>query len=258
MELKRLVITRRKLLLLRLVEVYFAEELEPPALSGDLVMFLQARSGGERCIPFHTLHLDLRVDPARLWSEFGKTTRYEIRRADLRDGLVVSMLQRPSARDVEDFARFYNRFALDTGIARSNTAKLHGLNRSSALMISRVDDSRGRPVCGHAYIVTPERARLLYSVTTLRTSSGSDEKAAIARANRVLHWRDIQTFHSQGRAIYDFGGLALSEEPHLRGIDAFKLGFGGRVVLEYNCYIARSVLGRLALAYLERRRQGAL
>ena len=254
MERKGLVITRRTLLLLRLVEVYFAEEPETRALSGDLVVFLQARSGGKRCMPFHTLQLDLRVDPSRLWSEFGKTTRYEIRRAELRDGFMARILRHPSARDIEAFARFYNRFALDTGIARSNTAKLHALNRSSALMISRVSDSSEETMSCHAYIVTPERARLLYSATSLRTSTGSDQKAAIARANRMLHWHDIQAVHGQGITIYDFGGLALNGDPRLQGIDNFKRGFGGRAVLEYNCYVARSVLGRLALAYLERRR----
>ena len=138
-----------------------------------------------------------------------------------------------------------------------NRGKLSSLNHSTALAISRADDGRGAALCRHAYIVTPSRARLLYSATSRSASSSSEESAAIARVHRTLHWADIQAFRRQGMFLYDFGGLALSGDPRLQGIDSFKRGFGGQVVVEYNCYVHQTLLGRLALAYLDSRRMPA-
>jgi hypothetical protein len=47
---------------------------------------------------------------------------------------------------------------------------------------------------------------------------------------------------------YDFGGIYQgNDRPDLRRIATFKLGFGGRVVEEYKCVRAVTLLGRLAL-----------
>jgi len=247
-----LVIARRKLLL-RLVEVYFADELKDPHVSGDLVVFLQASTGGERCVPFHTLHLDLANDADRLWAEFSKTTQYEIRRGESRDGCAFSTPRPPSLGDIDEFARFYDGFARTVGVPRCNTTKLRSLNRCGALVISRVADIRGAPLAFHVYIVTARRARLLYSASARHAAGSPAERAAVGRANRALHWMDIQTFQGQAMAIYDFGGLALTDDPRLQAIDAFKQGFGGKAVREYNCYLPRTLFGRVALAYLGRR-----
>jgi hypothetical protein len=249
-----LVIARRKLVL-RLVEVYFADEPKDPHVSGDLVVFLQARTGGERCLPFHTLQLNLETDAARLWAGFSKTTRYEIRRGESRDGLAFSPPRAPTPQDIDEFARFYGGFARSVGVARCNTTKLRGLSACGALAVSRVADIQDAALAFHVYIVTGGRARLLYSASSRRPGSSQEERAAVGRANRALHWVDIQSFQRQAIAMYDFGGLALTDDPRLQAIDGFKRGFGGEVVLEYNCYLARTLLGRVVLAYLDRRSQ---
>ncbi len=247
-----LVIARRKLLL-RLVEVYFADEPKDPQVSGDLVVFLQASTGGARCVPFHTLHLDLENDADRLWAAFSKTTQYEIRRGESRDGLAFSTPRPPSPGDIDAFARFYDSFARTVGVAPCNTTKLRSLNRCGALVVSGVADIHGATLACHVYIATARRARLLYSASARRAASSPAEKAAVGRANRALHWVDIRTFQGQARAIYDFGGLALTDDPRLQAFDAFKQGFGGKAVREYNCYLPRTLVGRVALAFLGRR-----
>jgi hypothetical protein len=245
-------IPRRKLLL-RLVDVYFAVAPEASPGSCDLVVFLQAQTGGTGCVPFHTLHLDLGTDTSRLWDAINKNTRYEIRRGEARDGLAFRMLPAPAPAEVTEHARFYDRFAAAAGLARCNRPRLASLSAKGALAISSASDAQGVAVCAHVYVVTSQRARLLYSATRRSDASTTEEKALIGRANRALHWHDIQLFQRQGLALYDFGGLALSEVPKLQAIDNFKRGFGGSVVLEYNCYAPQTLLGKVALAYLKRR-----
>jgi lipid II:glycine glycyltransferase (peptidoglycan interpeptide bridge formation enzyme) len=56
-------------------------------------------------------------------------------------------------------------------------------------------------------------------------------------------------FQSRGLATYDLGGWAGDGgDRTLRGVDAFKEGFGGRVAREFNCTVANSARGVAILA----------
>jgi len=249
-------IVLRRISMLRLVEVYFAGDAEPTTERADLVVFLQATTKRGRSVAFETLHLSLAQDRGRLWRDLNKTTQYEIRRAESRDALRLSVLRHPSAGELTEFVDFYDRFATGVGIARCNLGKLTALRRPHALGISLGRASDGRTLCAHAYIVAAGRARLLYSATARSPRSDAEEASAIGRANRALHWADIRAFQEDGLSVYDLGGLAgEGASPRLQAIDRFKRGFGGREVVEFNCYVPKTLLGRVALVYLRRTMQ---
>jgi hypothetical protein len=63
--------------------------------------------------------------------------------------------------------------------------------------------------------------------------------ALIGRANRLIHWEAIKYAKKKGIKEFDWGGLWSEEEAKRdkmkRGINSFKLSFGGEVVTRY-CY----------------------
>src|SRR5690606_27848831 len=91
------------------------------------------------------------------------------------------------------------------------------------------------------------RARLIYSAGRHHPSD-KGFNAMVGRANRLLHWSDMEWFKNHGRSSYDLGGVYTgSTDADLMAVAKFKLGFGGPVVAEWKCIRPTSVVGRLAL-----------
>ncbi len=72
-------------------------------------------------------------------------------------------------------------------------------------------------------------------------------KNAIGRANRALHFYDMQYMKAKGITTYDWGGVMSFEEPG--GIDKFKMGFGGTPIDYFNIAIDISLKAKLAAIY---------
>lgn len=196
---------------------------------------------------FSTLHLNLSQDEETLFRSLSTNTRYKINRAAKRDNLHIHFESSPSEEEVRAFARYYNPFAKKKKIWACNLPKLLELRKRGMLVLSRVTDDRGQILAAHAYIADGRRAGMLYSVSH-RDAGDSRYRNLIGRANRYLHWRDIQAFKAAGYQIYDFLGLHLrGEDQALNNIDQFKKGFGGLEVMEYKSYQACTWLGRLVL-----------
>ena len=104
-----------------------------------------------------------------------------------------------------------------------------------AMMISsaKVDEAN----IFHSYIVGEDSVRLLHSCSLFR---GYDNKLrnAMARANKLLHYKDVEYFSSKGKRRYDWGGVTSFDEPN--GIDKFKMAFGGVKICYYSVTIRKS------------------
>jgi hypothetical protein len=229
--------------------VYFAKT-APSALAEvgnvDLIYYIQSREPSTGAQEFPTLHVDLRVDEATIFSRMAKGTRYEIRRAEQKDGLDFSLMRAPSTEQLRQFCESYNSFAKTKGLASSSTAMLTALARSNGLTLSLIRGADNKPLSWHAYIVDGERARLLHSASHFRGLADSSQRSLVGRANRYLHWLDIKTFKQLGFSIFDLGGIAAGAKGYeLDGVDEFKRGFGGVDVVEYNYYQPRSLVGKL-------------
>jgi hypothetical protein len=100
----------------------------------------------------------------------------------------------------------------------------------------------------HAYIVSDKRARLHQSSSHFRSSSDSEFKNLVGRANRYLHWDDILYFKNMGLDYYDFGGwYGGQSDTEKLAINQFKESFGGERQQEYTYVVPISILGKLAV-----------
>lgn len=234
----------------RVAEVWFDEPLKTvPADILRCVQRSEPRSGGvnER---FHTLVVDLRDAPDRLVAKMKRETRYEIRRASEKDRLAHQFWSQPDDNCLQQFTTFYDRSALEKDIPRLNTRRIRQFKDLDALVVSMVcreDTELRRPLVWHSYYRSGRRARLLHS-TTSPAISVSSERSLLGRANRFLHWQDMLEFRTQGVEIYDLGGWYEGHEDSKKiAINHFKEGFGGEMVLNYNCLSGVSPVGIAAI-----------
>jgi lipid II:glycine glycyltransferase (peptidoglycan interpeptide bridge formation enzyme) len=80
----------------------------------------------------------------------------------------------------------------------------------------------------------PLAAMLLirYGDTATYSHGASSDNARNLMAPHLLQWKAIEEAKADGFKLYDFRGIALSDDPThpWAGITRFKAGFGGRVV----------------------------
>ncbi len=224
-------------------EALFGEPAEGARV--DLVRHTQRRDAiaNAACTSFATIQIDLRADEVALLAAIKKGTRYEIRRAET-DGVQCEVA---ALTELARFSEFFASFAEIKGISTLPDAQLEAYAQQGALRLTRARSADGEVLVWHAYLIGNKRARLLLSATSER---GDDKakRAAIGRANRLLHWHDIKTFRAAGLGIYDLGGWqGESPDPELRGISKFKREFGGAIVEEANCVEAKTLRGKLYL-----------
>ena len=101
----------------------------------------------------------------------------------------------------------------------------------------------GKAAVYHSYVCDDKHCRLTFTCSEFRAASTKEEKQVFARANELLHWKDITYFKGRGLFSYDWGGLTSPEEPN--GIDKFKLSFGCKPVEYYNIVYPVTLKGRL-------------
>jgi lipid II:glycine glycyltransferase (peptidoglycan interpeptide bridge formation enzyme) len=107
----------------------------------------------------------------------------------------------------------------------------------------------------HAYVADRDasRIRLLYSASHFRGTEDTEERNLVGRANRFLHWSEIQSAQEAGFELYDLGGLPINHnDPAKNAIARFKSEFGGTPILEYNGYTSRNPIVRYAIPTLQR------
>lgn len=228
-------------------DIFFSENPAQADGNNAIQFFIQAKTPADGFSRFKTPVVQLRDDPGILFSSLSSSTRYKIRRAE-REGYIPSVAREPTQEDISAFLDFFNPFATDKRLPEANGAKLKALQETKHLILSTVHDQQGQTAAMHAYIVDSEleRIRLLYSASHFRASSNSEERNAIGRANRLLHWHEIETLSRAGYATYDLGGIPIdNNDPEKNAIARFKSEFGGTHVIEFNGIICRNpVLAR--------------
>ena len=235
-------------------DIFFASG-EPVAdPHSSLSLFVQARSPLPGFRPFKTHLVDLSEKPANLFSRISQNCRYKIKRAE-REGCIPAMTTAPSSVDLDSFGDYFDGFAQLKSLPPANRPKLAALASGGSLLVSSVSAADGQVLAMHAYVRDPliRRARLLYSASHFRGTEDTAARNLIGRANRLLHWYEIESLHDQRYLQYDLGGIPIDDsDPAKNAIARFKREFNGSEVTEYNGYRANSLLGRLAIAYLQR------
>ena len=228
-------------------ELWFDEEMEDSSRV-DIVIYRHRPTPipAKRCHPTSTLVTDLTTDENDLFRRFASTTRYEINRAQGKDGLTASVVS-PTSETVADFLHFYDTFAQQKLLPRAYRRELFAASVARQLVLTRAS-CVGDALVWHAYIICRGSAVLLYSASHFRDRAGP-QRALVGRANRWLHWQDIRHLKALGIRQYDWGGIFDDEGSADRaGINGFKRDFGGTRAEAYNCTVPLTAKGRLYLA----------
>lgn len=227
-------------------EVWYDED--PPRDSGvDIVLYRQrdAPIAGTRYTPFLSLVSDLSGGEGAITEKFGKDCRYEIRRAEAKDGLRMDFIPDPES-SLDEFRALYDAFARQKSLGPSDPKWLLAACKARQLALT-LASRNGEPLVWHAYVMCGKAARLQYSGSCFRNRQ-SDYRALVGRANRWLHWRDMLRFKELGLQRYDWGGLFEDESlPERAGINKFKKAFGGRQERTYDCTAPVTIRGRICL-----------
>jgi hypothetical protein len=234
---------------LKIGELWFDEP--PPTARVDIAHFIQRTVAvpGAVSEEKHTIVIDLSLDEAKLFASLKKDTRGEIRRARDKDEFCCVMSTAPTSESIREFCRFYAEFSVQRGLGPITEGYLNSLNEKGALGLSLARGLDGKIVVWHSYVHISGRARLLKSASRFRDEHDAATRNAIGRANRLLHWADILAFKEAGSTVYDLGGwYSGSADEQLLRINAFKEEFGGQKVVNYNCELAMTFMGRFAQA----------
>jgi hypothetical protein len=228
-------------------EVWFDEE--PPARAGVDIIEYRCRPSpipNARTEIVRSLQTDLTGPPEAIVAGFHGGCRYQIRRAESKDGLRHEVI--PDAGDcLEEFADFYDGFARQKALWPVDRHWLARAAVEGQLVLSCAARGSERLVW-HAHLRSGRTIRLAYSASCFRGME-SDYRALVGRANRWLHWRDMLHFQEAGLECYDWGGVFAEEStPERAGINRFKRMFGGQPVVRYECTVPVTARGRLWLA----------
>jgi len=225
-------------------EVWFDEE-PPPDAGVDIVLFRQRHAPvpGARTTPFLSLLTDLTDERDAIADRFNETCRYQIRRADTKDGLSADFTAEPEGR-LAEFGAFYDAFARQRSLAPCDRRWLAAACKARELALAAASRD-GEPLVWHAYVMAGKTAQLQYTGSCFRDQDKA-YRALVGRANRWLHWKSMLWFKEIGSSRYDWGGLFENESvPERAGINEFKRTFGGRQERSYNCTLPVTLRGRI-------------
>ncbi|HJS37814.1 MAG TPA: GNAT family N-acetyltransferase [Burkholderiales bacterium] len=227
-------------------ELWFDEA--PPADAGVDIFQYRFRGvpvSNGRATPLLTMVTDLVPEEEAILARFGKDCRYKIRRADTKDGLAFEFSAEPEQR-LEGFADFFDAFAKQKGHSPCDRHWLRAACEAGQLALSAAYRD-AEALVWHAHVLCAGTAGLQYTASHFR-GQDNDFRALVGRANRWLHWQDMQKFKSMGFSRYDWGGLFADEStPERAGINRFKRDFGGEQVRLYECRVPVSARGRVYL-----------
>jgi len=200
------------------VEDVKAVQFKNSSFSGDKEGFLKEIST--------TLVLDLTKSIDDIWNGMNKDCRRQINKAQ-KDNIIVRFNER--------FDEFY-RMNQDFRTRRRLPAAFISPEEMRKNYFLATYESDGKLMGGHLSIKDGLRIRQLYSCNMKDLESGIS-KSAYGQGNRLAIWEMIKSLKKEGLVEFDFGGYAtgkLGEE--LKGINEFKLSFGGTVCEKFSYY----------------------
>lgn len=195
--------------------------------------------------------INLEEEESVIFSRIHSNTRYKINRAMKRDELHYYEKTCPTDLDIEQFSLFYNPFAKERNIRLCDKNKLIALRDQQALILSYITDKDGQLLCYHVYQKDDTQGYLIYSASRRNDNTDTSYRNLIGRANRYLHWRDIQSFKKKGCKWYNFGGKVLNKDDiGGQNVNNFKLEFGPSNGYDSRSFYSKSLKGKIGLFFL--------
>ncbi|MEO7523658.1 MAG: hypothetical protein ABIT58_06150 [Ferruginibacter sp.] len=193
----------------------------------------------------HTLELDLEQSEEVIFSNFSKQIRQQVKIAE-KEGTTCYFHER-----VDEFADFFNEFAAKKDTFTTSKDKILELGDAIKLSFAEKD---GQVLAAHSYLVDEEIGIVRHHHSATKRLDENFDRNLIGRANKYLTVRDILYFKEMGFKIFDFGGYAKdTDDESLKGINNYKLLFGGQLVpcinyYSYNYWLLKKVSKLLGLS----------
>jgi len=229
-------------------EVWFDDE--PDGTPVDWIYYRQRSSpvAKSRWKYYYTSLIDLAKSPAELLSEMDEKTVQKIEEAEEKDRTRWERYEARESKRMDDIETLWNQFAAATKSPRLDRDWLDKIIEAGALELSAVKDAEGNVLTYHLSYAGKRRAQDLIVVSRYSSIPNSALRKRINRANCFGHWKTIVTFKERGLRYFDFGGwYPGTTDMRLLGMNAFKKGFGGQVVREYDCEQILTLKGWLVL-----------
>lgn len=197
---------------------------------------------------YYTLLIDLAKSPAELLSEMDKRTIQKIEEAEEKDRMRWECFEAKESKRMDEIETLWNQFAAATKSPWLDRDWLDKIIEAGAMELSAVKDAEGNVLTYHLSYVGKRRAQDLIVVSHYGSTPNSAQRKRINSANCFGHWKTLLTFKERGLRYYDFGGwYPGTTDMRLLGMNAFKKGFGGQVVREYDCEQILTLKGWLVL-----------
>src|SRR5687768_6585584 len=133
-------------------EVWYDED-PPRDCAVDIVLYRQrdAPIAGTRHTPFLSLVSELSGGGAAVTDKFAKDCRYEIRRAEAKDGLRMDFIADPESR-LDEFRKLYDAFARQKSLGPSDPKWLLAACKARQLALTSASRN-GEALVWHAYVL---------------------------------------------------------------------------------------------------------
>jgi hypothetical protein len=226
---------------IKVQEIWFDDETIEKV---DKVVFNQVPAQSKNAEKFVTLLLNLQESEEEIRKHFKKNNKYEINRAQKKDNLAISIYFDEITDEIlGQYFESYNDFARERNFTLMSYPVLKYYVAENKFALSNISNSKGQILIWHSYIVGKNRVRLR---TSNSINISNEDKGLIGRANRLLHWKDIQFFKNREFDLYDFGGWYPGKDDQKKsGINAFKESFGGYKEESYNFTRYLTLKGRM-------------
>jgi hypothetical protein len=176
----------------------------------------------------YTLELDLEQDVDIITSNFSKQIRQQIRIAENEGTSCYFHTQ------VDEFVHFFNDFAIKKDTWTTSKKRIEEMKDNIKLSFAV---NNGQILAAHSYLVDKEIGIVRHLHSATKRLDETFDRNLIGRANKYLTVTDILYFKENGFKIFDFGGFAKNtDDESLKGINNYKLLFGGKLVSCINYY----------------------
>lgn len=185
----------------------------------------------------HTLVTSLSKEIEEIFMQFRKNFRYEIRSWEKKGNYNIHQKIDINGNDIKDFIDYYLRVNADNierkkAFSTKVIDNLYLYSRNNSLSITSLNDYDSGTIVMHVYIFNIEykTVRLLHSVINTLTCDSQN----LGKANKFLHYKDIEYFKNLNFLDYDWGGYYFGDDIKLNSINLFKESFGGKLVQNWS------------------------
>lgn len=231
-------VINKKVFIFNVTEVYFSKN--PFDIERcDYLIFPHCKNKVEAkgfiCHEKLTSIIDLTKNLETIWEKFDKkSTRYSIKRAE-RENVIIKI-----NHNYDQFFQIFKNFLIKKRlnsffeIFGVGVITLNAIKKNGTLFVA---DYNGETLGGILFLEDDSNIEMWLSVSK-RLEIENEKRQLIGCANRLIVWEAIKYAKQKGIKEFDMGGLFLKnevkEDPIKKGVNSFKLSFGGEILPVYS------------------------